>query len=107
MIDGKKLWNKLADYKYPLLVLFLGVCILLIPSHSEKRENSEVPDNTLETVLAVSDGVGRVRVLLSDNGVVVVCDGADKAAVRLDILRAIGSYTGFGADRITVLKMSD
>ena len=107
MIDGKKIWKRLADYKYPLLVLLLGVCILLIPSQSVRNENAEATENTLETVLAVSDGVGRVRVLLSENGAVVVCDGADKAAVRLDILRAIGSYTGFGSDRITVLKMSD
>ena len=45
--------------------------------------------------------------IVSENGVVVVCRGAEDAKVRLDIIRAIGSYTGFGSDKITVLKMAD
>jgi hypothetical protein len=45
--------------------------------------------------------------LLSDNGVVVVCDGAENAKVRLDIIRAISSYTGFTSGKITILKMAD
>jgi len=37
--------------------------------------------------------------------VVVVCEGADSAAVRLRVTEAAAAYTGFGSDRITVLKM--
>ena len=33
--------------------------------------------------------------------------GAENAAVKLDIIRAISSYTGFGSDRITILKLAD
>ena len=58
-------------------------------------------------ILSSSDGVGEAKVLISDSGVVVVCTGADDASVRLDIIRAVGSYTGFGADKITILKMAD
>lgn len=38
-------------------------------------------------------------------GAVIVCQGADNAAVRLALVEAIGKATGLGADRISVLKM--
>ena len=49
--------------------------------------------------------MGEARVLVSDSGVVVACEGAASAEVRLDILRAVRSYTGFGTDKITILKL--
>ena len=38
-------------------------------------------------------------------GAVVVCQGADSAAVRLSVIEAVAKVTGLGTDRITVLKM--
>ena len=38
-------------------------------------------------------------------GAIVVCQGADDAAVRLSIVEAVSDVTGLGADRISVLKM--
>ena len=38
-------------------------------------------------------------------GAVVVCQGADKATVRLAIVEAVSAATGLGADKISVLKM--
>ncbi len=38
-------------------------------------------------------------------GAVVVCQGAENAAVRLAIVEAVSCVTGLGADRITVLKL--
>ena len=38
-------------------------------------------------------------------GAVVVCKGADSAAVRLAVVEAVANATGLGTDRITVLKM--
>lgn len=38
-------------------------------------------------------------------GAIVVCDGADNAAVRLAIVDAISKITGLGTNRISVLKM--
>ena len=38
-------------------------------------------------------------------GAVVVCRGADSAAVRLAVVEAVANATGLGTDRITVLKM--
>ena len=41
----------------------------------------------------------------SYRGAVVVCRGADSAAVRLAVVEAVANATGLGTDRITVLKM--
>lgn len=38
-------------------------------------------------------------------GAVIVCQGAEDAAVRLAVVEAVSKATGLGADRITVLKM--
>lgn len=38
-------------------------------------------------------------------GAVVVCQGADRASVRLNIIQAVSSLTGLGSDKITVIKM--
>ena len=41
----------------------------------------------------------------SYRGAVVVCRGADSAAVRLAVVEAVANATGLGTARITVLKM--
>lgn len=38
-------------------------------------------------------------------GALVVCEGADRAAVRLELVNAVAGLTGLSADRITVIKM--
>lgn len=38
-------------------------------------------------------------------GAIVVCQGADRADVRLAIVEAVSDLTGLGADKISVLKM--
>ncbi len=38
-------------------------------------------------------------------GVIVVCQGADRASVRLNIIEAVSKVTGLGTDRISVLLM--
>ena len=38
-------------------------------------------------------------------GAVVICQGADSAAVRLAVVEAVSKVTGLTTDRITVLKM--
>jgi len=39
-------------------------------------------------------------------GAVVLCDGADNAAVRLAITQAVSTVCGIGSDKVTVLKMA-
>ena len=38
-------------------------------------------------------------------GAVIVCDGADSAAVRLRVVQAVSALTGLGSDKISVIKM--
>ncbi len=96
----------LDKFKYPLLILVLGIILMLLPSGSAKSEEAE-GDERIQQMLSSVEGVGEAQVIISDNGVVVVCRGAENAAVRLDIIRAISAYTGFGSDRITILKLAD
>ena len=97
----------LAPFKYPLLILLLGIGMMLVPSGKTMETVQQSPDMQLQSALCAVKGVGDTKVILSENGVVIVCQGAENAAVRLDIIRAANAYTGFGTDRITVLKMAD
>ncbi len=106
MIDGKSLWAKLEKFKYPALILVIGLILLLLPGSTDRKEGEKDVNTMLQELLTHTEGVGEARVLISDSGVVVVCRGADDPRVRLDIIRAVISYTGFGSDKITVLKMS-
>ena len=73
-------------------------------------------------VIYQTDGDGKDTVLVTDAarneqglvrsreppvymGAIVVCSGADSAAVRLAVAEAVAKVTGLGMDRITVLKM--
>lgn len=38
-------------------------------------------------------------------GAVIVCQGADSASVRLNVIEAVSKVTGLSTDRISVLKM--
>ncbi len=97
----------LEKFKVPLLVLIVGVLLMLVPGTDRTREPEAGADALLQQTLSCSEGVGELRVIVSENGVVVICRGADNAKVRLDLIKAIGAYTGFGSDKITILKMAD
>lgn len=107
MSELKEKVSKLDKFKYPLIILILGVILMLLPGKSVYTDSSEKADSPLKEVLTCTQGVGRAAVIVSENGVVVVCDGASDAKVRLDIIRAVSSYTGFGSDKITILKMTE
>lgn len=159
----KKLPKLLEKYKYALLIVLLGLCLLAIPGKKaalapDVTEAAAVSDTTqaeLETILATIQGAGKVRVMLTEAvgrqtiyqtdedsdtgessrsvrrdtvivsesargesalvaqvnppqylGALVVCQGADNAAVRLAIVEAVSKVTGLGANRISVLKMN-
>ena len=65
--------------------------------------------STVSTVLAQS-GNDRQPIVVKSyypayQGAVVVCEGADSASVRLAVIQAVGSLTGLGSDKISVVKM--
>ena len=92
----------LDKYKYPLIVLLVGVLLMLIPFDVSAKDGDG--DRKFEKLLNETRGVGKASVIISDTGVVVVCEGADSARVRLDIVNSIESYTGFGPEKVTILK---
>ena len=97
----KEAIEKLKAYRFPLLILAVGIVLMLIPAASGSETQGE---GNLGEALSLTEGVGEAYVLVSEKGVVVVCDGASDASIRLAIIMAVKTYTGFGADQITVLK---
>ena len=104
-MNRQELAKLLSNWKYPLLILLLGLALLLLPSSAPEKNAEISPQEALALLLSESQGVGEARVLISDTGVVVACAGASNPAVRLDIIHAVSSYTGFGSDKITILKL--
>ena len=77
-INFNELKSKLGRFKYPLLILLLGLVLLSIPTRSEKKETAETaqgpPESPgvgaedvearMEAILSEIEGAGRVRVML-------------------------------------------
>ena len=99
------LWDKIEAWKYPLLILVIG--IMLIPTAKKQEPAAPGTQEALAAVLSSTKGVGEAKVLLSEHGAVIVCAGAQNASVKLDIIRAVHAYTGFGSDKITILKLKN
>lgn len=105
-MNGKKMLDGLAKYKYPLIVLIVGLVLLLIPSGSTKSSSDGVSNDDeqrLAVILESSRGVGNASVLISEHGAVVVCDGAADPEVKLSVIKSVEAYTGLGCDEIQVL----
>ena len=76
-------------------------------TYSGSAESPEDYSRRSETVLTDGDGDGTVviRTLYPTyRGALVVCQGGDRADVRLVVTEAVSSLTGLSTDRITVAK---
>lgn len=119
-LDLSKLTGSLIKNKYVLLVIGLGLLLLLLPGSPDsgetysggqgsELESSGIPVDTesrrLAAFLSQIEGVGDCQVLLSAEGAVVVCEGAEEARVKLCVTNAVSAYTGLGSDKIRVVKM--
>lgn len=118
-LDLRGFWKTLGKNKYVLAVMALAVFLLLLPSGGDTAAEDEgrgsalsssgIPMDTesarIAAFLAEMEGVGEARVLLSSEGAVVICDGAEDSAVRLYVTNAVSAYTGLGSDKIRVMKM--
>jgi len=117
-LDLRGLWKSLGKNKYILALMALALVLLLMPGGGEKNErggqgsaleSSGIPMDTesarIADFLGGMEGVGEVRVLLSAEGAVVICEGAEDSAVRLSVTNAVSVYTGLGSDKIRVMKM--
>ena len=74
IVNPKAIAQKLEKFKYPALILLLGMVLILWPSKQKQPEEAPVPELTesapsieeeLEDILSCIDGAGKVRVLLS------------------------------------------
>ena len=104
-MNKKSLLPLLEKWKMPLLILLAGLGLMLLPASEDLKDAELKPQEALAQLLSETQGVGRAQVLISDSGVVVACSGATNASVRLDIIHAVSAYTGFGSDKITILKL--
>lgn len=69
--------------------------------------SAQSPDDYQRSSETVTDAGGVVvtrEVYPQYRGALVVCDGGDNDAVRLEVISAVSALTGLGADRITVVK---
>ena len=127
----KELLDALKGSRAVLLVLALGLLLLLLPRSNastasgaataadraqtrsaatgDDLETSGIPYATecerLAALLSSIEGVGKAEVLLSGSGAVVVCEGAERANVRLAVTEAVALYTGLGSDRVLVMEL--
>ena len=107
MSSWKETLAKVENLKFPLLILLAGAILMMIPGKPAGDATAGEEPPSLQTILSCTQGVGEAKVILSEHGVVVVCEGADDPRVCLEILRAVGANTGFGSDRISILKMAE
>lgn len=78
--------------------------------HYQTDQEGSQEDRHLETVVITgSDRAQSGLILRTDppvwQGAVVLCQGAESAAVRLAVVEAVRAATGLTSDRISVLKM--
>lgn len=91
--------------------------LLTVASGSQTvyQEDADIAGGDNETarydtvIIRDSDGTesGLVQQVIGPKylGAVIVCQGADRAAVKLAIVEAVSKATGLGTDQISVLKM--
>lgn len=85
------------------------VKVLLSADGSVSRSLAENGEETL-VLSGGSGGEGVVELRYaypSYIGAVVVCDGADSPASRLEITQAVMTFTGLKSDKISVIKMRE
>ena len=115
-LDCSELGKLLFRNKFVLIALCAGLLLILLPrkpasdaGNGDPMAASGIPLDTesgrIAALLEEIRGVGEAEVLLSGNGAVIVCRGAEDPDVRLNVTNAVAAYTGLGSDKITVMKM--
>lgn len=76
-------------------------------NHRKGTETEEIQKDTVITTQADRSEHGLITRVDPPRylGAIVLCQGADKASVRLAIVDAVSTATGLGADKISVWKM--
>lgn len=92
-----------------LLTVKAGECTIY--QTDEDITNAETSSSIRKDTVIVTDSERNQKPLVVQVlppqylGAVIVCQGAENAAVRLAVVEAVCKVTGLGADKISVLKM--
>ena len=95
----------------PLAAFLLVLCLIPTGGGEESEEDDE--QTRLAAVVSQVSGVGDCEVMISyaDGGevygVIVLCDGAERVAVRERLYDLLSSLYGIGANRISILKIKE
>ena len=103
-------WKKLEGFRYVLLIALVGAALLLWPTGAQREKQADeasAEETRIAAVLTQIEGVGRTQVLLSENGAVIVCEGASDPSVRLAVTQAVRCYTGLGAHEVVIFKSDE
>ena len=91
-----------------MLTLKSGSQLYLAEDTDESADGEEVQVQretvTLHRGSGYEDVVVTRQIYPMYQGALVVCQGADKAAVRLAVIEAVAALTGLSSDKITVVK---
>ena len=96
-----------------VLAALCGVALIIIGTLPQKEVSAPELEERVAEMCAMTEGVGDVKVMIthSDDGAVyavaVICDGADSVAVRERITDMMCSLFGIGANRVSILKISE
>ena len=91
-----------------MLTLKTGSNLQLAENKDETTDSDET--RTQRETVTISRGSGYEDIVITQQiypvyqGALVVCQGADKASVRLALTEAVAALTGLSSDRITVAK---
>lgn len=107
----KRLLEWMRGWKYLPVAIVLCLLIggiLLYDSKEDPKEFTE--EAKLERLLSEIEGVGRLSLYISEGeqgekGVVVVCDGANNIAVRIEILNAVATALNIPKGCISICEM--
>ncbi len=76
---------------------------------SENEENKQYSEERKTVILSEGSAYDKPAVSAVEYpeflGALIICQGAEKAEVKLSIVQAVSALTGLSSDRITVVKM--
>lgn len=91
-----------------MLTLKAGASLELAENSSTRRQSDESEEErdivTLRRGSSVEDVVVTGQAYPVYQGALVVCEGADSAAVRFAVTEAVSVLTGLGSDKISVVR---
>lgn len=106
--------NRLREGKYSayiLVAIFAAILLLALSFYwREEPSGGSATEKRLEQIISRIEGVGDLQIMVNETeeevlGVIVVCEGADRLSVRLDVLDAVSTALGISRGSIQIYEM--